>query len=169
MARRMEHRTEFGHPAARAYAALTDEGAVRERLTQIGGRRSELVSYSSDDGTVTAVMRQGIDAEHLPGVVRKVAPDGVTIERTETWTGAQPDGSYRGTVRASVSGMPGSMEGTMSVADTGGGSQLLLDGQVKVGIPLVGGKIEGAIVDEIGKLLQAEGRFTNRWLESHQA
>lgn len=165
MARRIEVRTEYAHPVERVYAALTDETCVRERLASIGGRNSQLVSFSTDGGTTTAVMRQGIDAEHLPGVVRRVASNGVTIERTETW---RPDGRT-GTVEAAVSGFTGSLQGTTALTETAGGSELVLDGEVKVGIPLIGGKIEDVIVEQLGKLLRAEAKFTNRWLESHSA
>lgn len=165
MARRIEFRTAYGHPAERVMAALTDETFVRERLTQIGGRASELMSFTVDGGAMTAVMRQGIDAEHLPGVVRRVAPNGVTIERTETWHA----GTLRGTVDAEVRGFTGRLNATASLGDTPAGSELVIDGEVKVGVPLVGGRIEAVVAEELERLFQAEGKFTNRWLESHQA
>lgn len=166
MARPIEHRSEFGFPAERVHAAFTDEAFLRERLAGIGGERSELVSLTVDGDTARAVMRQGIDAEVLPGTVRRVAPNGVLIERTETWS-VESNGRYRGAVDATVSGMPGSLTATTSLADTPAGSELVVDGSVKVSIPLVGGKIESVIAEQLGQLLRAEARFTTRWLESH--
>ncbi|HEY3262208.1 MAG TPA: DUF2505 domain-containing protein [Pseudonocardiaceae bacterium] len=172
MARRIEHRSEFAYPAERVYAALTNEAFLRERLSEIGGRRSELVSFTADDGTTTAKMRQSIDAEHLPAMVRRVTSDGVIIDRTETWTApADQDGEgwYAGTVEAKVSGFGGTLRGTTALADAEGadadGSVLSLDGEVRVDLPLVGGRIEGVVADELGRLLRAEARFTDRWLE----
>ncbi len=166
MARPIEHRAEFAFPAERVFAAFTDETFLRARLAKIGGRDSELVSYGVDgDGTVRVVMRQGIDAELLPSVVKRITPNGVVIERTETWRSGAP---YRGTIAASVSGMPGSLDGGTTLANTAAGSALALDAKVKVSIPLVGGKIESVIAEHLDQLLRAEARFTTRWLERAQ-
>lgn len=165
MGRRIDHRAEFAHPADRVYAALTDEDCLRARLAKVGGDRSELVSFIRDDasGSVTAVMRQTIAPEYLPSVVKRITPGGVTIERTEMWE----DGRHGGTVNAAVSGMPGSLKGTTAVSGKGTGAELVLNGEVSVSIPLVGGKIEAVIVEQLGRLLKIEARFTNRWLESN--
>jgi hypothetical protein len=186
MARRIEHHSQYGYPAERVYAALTDEDCLRERLSQVGGRRSELVSFTTSGGTTKAVMRQSIDAEHLPLVVRRITPRGVTIERVETWdsplagsTGEdgenRANGRYGGTIEAWVSGFSGSLRGTATLSDGAGtagssaGSVLVVDGEVKVGIPLVGGRIEAVVADQLGQLLNAEARFTNHWLGEHPA
>ena len=39
--------------------------------------------------------------------------------------------------------------------------------EVKVGIPLIGGKFEGVIAEQVGKLLAAESEFTGKWLAEH--
>lgn len=165
MPRPIEHRADFAYPAARVHAVLTDEEFVRARLAKIGGRSSELVSIDVTGPTSRVVLRQGIDAEHLPSIVKRVTSGGVTIERVETWTLA--GGAYTGTVDASVSGVSGSLQGRTELADAGTSSQLVLVGQVKVGIPLVGGKIEAVIAEQLAKLLSAEDRFTVKWLETH--
>lgn len=183
MARRIEHHSQYDYPAERVYKALTDEGCLRERLTQVGGRHAELVSFTSAGGRTKAVMHQSIDAEHLPSIVRRITPDGLTIERVETWNSPlighssedSGNGHYGGTVEAAVRGFSGSIRGTTALcdgSDTAGsdtGSVLVLDGEVKVGIPLVGGRIEAVVVDHLGKLLTAEARFTDRWLDEHPA
>jgi hypothetical protein len=166
MPRRIEHRAEFDHPVERVHAVLTDEGFLRERLAAVGGRRSELVSFTGGGTGTRAVSRQHIEPDHLPGAVRRIAPGGVTIDRTETWGGGQGP-HYRGTVEASVHGFTGSLHGRTELRDAGS-TQLLLDGTVKVGIPLVGGAIEATIVEQLGRLLELEAGFTARWLETHR-
>jgi hypothetical protein len=181
MPRRIEHRAEFDHPVDRVHAVLTDEGFLRERLAAVGGRHSELVSFSGGGTSGTssasgtrAVSRQRIGAEHLPAAVRRIAPGGVTINRTETWDGR--DGArYWGTVEASVQGFTGSLQGGTQLRNgagpggTPGRAVLLLDGTVKVAIPLVGGAIEATVVEQLGRLLQLEAEFTARWLETSRA
>lgn len=162
MARRIEHRAEYGFPAELVYAALIDETYLRQRLARIGGRRSELVSHTVADEAVEAVMRQAIDPEHLPSVVKRITPNGVVIVRTESW---RWDTQYRGRIAAAVDGMPGTFDGTMSLVDTAAGSAISLGATVSVSIPLVGGKIESAIADQLRQLLEAEARFTTSWLQ----
>lgn len=165
MPRAIEQRASFDHPADRVLAALVDQEFLRERLAWIGGSRSELVSHDADGQTVRTVMRQEIDAQHLPGVVRRVAPNGVVVERTEIWRidAANP---YQGTISAAVGGMPGSLQAASTLRDAGGQSELAYRGSVKIGLPLIGGKVEEVIAGELGRLLAAEATFTNRWLES---
>jgi hypothetical protein len=67
-----------------------------------------------------------------------------------------------------VKDAPGSIGGALALADLGGpgsaGSQLSIDGQAKVDVPLIGGKIEAAIAEQVLKLMEREARFTAEWL-----
>lgn len=145
------------------HAALISESYLRERLAHLGGQRSELLSHTVTTSGARMVMRQGIDGQHLPSTVKRIAPDGVQIERTESWSAAAP---YLGTIGASVQGMPGSLTGTSRLTDRAGGSELVLLAEVRVNIPLVGGKVETVIVEQLSKLLAAEAEFTSSWLGS---
>ena len=164
MPRPIEHRTSSTHPAARVFATLTDEAFLRARLADIGGKNSELTSFSRDGGTTRYRLRQTVDAQHIPSVARAVIRGDLVIERTESW--AASGGQYDGTIEASVPGTPASVRAVTSLLDRAEGSELLLTGTVKVGVPIVGGKLESLIVEQLIDLLRAEGRFTQRWLDS---
>jgi hypothetical protein len=167
MSRPIEHRTASTYPAARVYAALTDEEFLRSRLKRLGGKRSELTSFSNAGDATSYSLRQTVDAEHIPSVARTVIRGDLVIERAESWT--SNDGEYGGTVEASVPGTPGSVRAVTSLLDTPNGSELVLTGTVKVGVPLVGGKLEDMIVGQLTDLLRAEGQFTQGWLETRDA
>jgi hypothetical protein len=47
------------------------------------------------------------------------------------------------------------------------GGELVITAEVRVGIPLVGGKLEGVIAEQVGKLLAAESEFAGKWLAEH--
>jgi hypothetical protein len=167
MARSIEHRSSFSFPAEQVYATVTDEDYLRQRLSEIGGVDSELVSRTADNGTVRIVMRQGIDPDDLPGIVKRVVPDGVLIERSESWTAEGGGPPYTATMEASVRGIKGTVSGTTKIADSGQGSEQTTTGEVDIDIPLVGGKIESVIAEQLRELLEVEAQFTKRWLESH--
>jgi hypothetical protein len=67
-------------------------------------------------------------------------------------------------VKARVDSAPGGISGTLRIGERDGASEFVLDGSVKVDIPLVGGKIEEAIAEQVVRLLGREGRFTAKWL-----
>ncbi|GLZ38245.1 DUF2505 domain-containing protein [Actinokineospora sp. NBRC 105648] len=157
MASRIEHRAEFTAPAATVHARLVDRAFLEERLRVLGGKDAALVSYTETGGAVEYRLRQGIDAARLPSIVRSLVKGDLVVERTETW---RPDGdAFAGTTAASVAGVPGEIKGTYRLADAAGGSALRTDAEVKVRVPLIGGKIESVIAEQVRRLLASEAEF----------
>lgn len=60
--------------------------------------------------------------------------------------------------------MPGRLEGSFTVLGNGSGSRTTLTGEVKVSIPLLGGKLEKLIAEQVAVLLDKESEFTSEWL-----
>ncbi|SDC93369.1 DUF2505 domain-containing protein [Actinokineospora iranica] len=165
MPSRIEHRAEFTAPASRVHAALVDRAFLDERLRVLGGKGAELTAYETTGDGVSYSLRQGLEASRLPSVVRTVAKGDLVVERTETWS---PDGSrFEGTTTAAVAGMPGEIKGRFRLTDTPTGSEWRTDAEVKVKIPLIGGKIESVIAEQVRKLLASEAEFAATWLADH--
>jgi hypothetical protein len=76
------------------------------------------------------------------------------------------DGGYTTDFDVMIKNAPASLKGTMTLAaaETAGTSTLTVDGQAAVPIPLFGSKIEGVIVEQVGKLLEAEEAYTQKAL-----
>ncbi|MBP2339558.1 DUF2505 domain-containing protein [Saccharothrix coeruleofusca] len=163
MARRIEHLTTSSWPARDVFAALVDEDYLRERLEVLGGKDAALEAYTSAGGTTSYQLRQGLSAEQLPSMARGVLGGDLVIHRAEAWTEA----GRTGTAEVTIDGVPGRLDGTLTVADRGEGCALTLTGQIKVSIPLVGGKIEAMIAEQVVKLLDRENEFTSAWLARH--
>ncbi len=165
MASRIEHRAGFTEPAATVHASLIDRAFLAERLRVLGGKGAELISYDSSGSEVTFRLRQGLDAAHMPSVVRTVVKGDLVVERTESW---RSDGqAFTGTTTASVAGLPGDIRGRFRLADTAAGSEWHTDAEVKVKVPLVGGKIEKVVAEQVRKLLVSEAEFAAGWLAEH--
>ncbi|GLZ36275.1 hypothetical protein Lesp02_84620 [Lentzea sp. NBRC 105346] len=160
MARRIEHHTTSPHSAEAVFGAMVDESYLRDRLAEIGGNNAELVTYSSGGGKTTYQLKQGVPAEHLPSLVKSVLGGDLVIHRTEAWTEA----GHTGTVEVTIHGVPGRLDGTFTLTGNGSGSKLTLQGQVKVSIPLMGGKLEGLVAEQVIELLDKESEFTAEWL-----
>lgn len=169
MARRIEHRTRSASDAKTVYAAVVDADYLNQRLAALGGTNAALFDYKKADGTASYRLRHGVAAQDLPAAIRPLLGGDLKIDRVESWR-AEPDGTYSGTVRVTIPGMPGDLTGTMKLNDVqGGGSQVLVTGTVSIPIPLFGGKVEESVADQLGKLLDAEQKFTENWLREHSS
>lgn len=155
----MEHRARFATPADTVHATITDPAFLADRLEALGGKDAAVVDRTESAGSVTYQLRQGLAAEHLPAAVRTLLKGDLVVHRTETW---RPDRT--GTVKATVQGVPGEINGTMRLSDVDGGTEWTTSLEVRVSIPLVGGKIEKSIGEQVVKLLANEAAFTEKWL-----
>ena len=79
--------------------------------------------------------------------------------QSETWATKQ-----RGDVHVTIPGKPGEMKGTASLAEDSAGTTETVSLDVKVSIPIVGGKLEGLIADMLSKALRAEHKVGRDWL-----
>ncbi|MDL5155272.1 DUF2505 domain-containing protein [Actinomycetospora termitidis] len=154
MARPIQHSAVFPHPVDTVVGALTDDAYLNARLAELGGKDAALVSHEGD----RIVLRQGVPVEFLPSVVRRFTGDDLILDRTETWNGPHAD------VAVDVRGLPGSITGTQQVVPDGEGSRLTVDASTTVPVPMVGGKIEGVVAEQVGELLRWEADFLTRWL-----
>ncbi|MET0235276.1 MAG: DUF2505 domain-containing protein [Kibdelosporangium sp.] len=159
MPSRMEHRARFATPAEAVHAAIIDPAFVADRLAALGGTDAAVEGRTESAGAVTYRLRQGLAAEHLPSTVRTLLKGDLVVHRTETW---QPDRT--GTVQASVQGVPGEITGRMRLSDVDGGSEWLTSLAVRVSVPLIGGKLEKSIGEQVVRLLANEAAFTEKWL-----
>jgi hypothetical protein len=166
MGRRIPHSSSYPQPVDQVHRGLTSEQYWRDRLVEVGGAGAALGHVTVGAGTVDVEMTQSVPAEHLPAIVTKVRPGDLVITRTETW-GPLTGGRSAGTFTARVEGVPATLTGTMTLAADGAGSRLALDGKVEVKLPLIGGRIESAIADQVSELLDNENEFTARWLREH--
>ena len=87
------------------------------------------------------VIDQFQSVKGLPSFATKIVGDEAHIVQRESWTGTRAD------IEVTISGKPGEMKGTAVVVESGGVTTETVDLTVKVGIPLVGGKIEGLLSD----------------------
>lgn len=152
----------YDAPAADVYDKFADRAFVDGRLQAAGGIDPEITELAVDgegaDRTIKVVTTQAIPASALPSMVSSMLPGDPLIIRTENWR-ADGDG-YVADFDVVIKNAPATLKGTMTLAQAGAGSTLTIDGQASVPIPLFGGKIEGVIVEQVSKLLNAEEAYT---------
>ena len=167
MARSIDYRSTLAYPAEKVFAAMTNKEYLEARLREIGGPGSALLDHEATPESARYELKQGLAEQDLPPIVGKVMNGDLAIIRTETLNRTQP-GRYSGDVDVAIPGAPASASGSMALADEGSGSLFEVHADVTVKVPLVGGKIEEIVADQVRRLLEAETEFTVRWLGSHQ-
>jgi hypothetical protein len=164
MSRQIDFRSVSPHPADEVYATMVDPDYLRARLQRIGGPGAALLEHSADVQGARYRLRLGLDTKDLPSVVRSVLPGDLVIERTERWS-RQDSGRYLAEVDVMIHGAPASATGGMRLRDLpDGGSELNVRADARVSVPLIGGKIEGVVAEQVQRLLAAETAFTQEWL-----
>ena len=158
MAKRLTHDLVYDAPAD-AVAAMLADPAFREEVCDYQRvlRRTVTVERSGDGMEV--LIDQVQSASGIPAFATKFVGEEINIVQRETW--ATMDASQ---IHVTIPGKPGEMKGTGRLDDSGGPTvqQVALD--IRVGIPLVGGKIEGLISDLLLKALKAENKVGRDYL-----
>lgn len=158
MSRRLVHDLTYDAPLAAVAAMLTDPAFRREVCDYQRVLRHEVSVEADDDGTRVRI-DQVQAARGIPSYARKFVGDEINIVQEETWS--TPD---EGAIRMTIPGKPGEMAGTARLSESGGVTTENVDLTIKVGIPLVGGRIEGLVSDLLLKALKAENHVGRDYL-----
>ena len=150
---------EYPAPAADVLALLLDP-AFREAVCASQEAEDHTVSVSASAPPATVEVRQKQDTSGVPGAARKVVGDSVETIQREEWESAE-----RARLEVSIPGKPGHLRGRIDLVDNGDGTSTeTFDAEVKVNVPLVGGKLEQLIGKVLGSALRRERETGLRWL-----
>jgi hypothetical protein len=134
--------------------------AFREAVCTAQDALSHRVAVSSSTPPASVEVTQRLDTSEAPGAARKVIGDSVETVQHEEWTSADA-----AKLDISIPGKPGHLRGRITLVDNGDGTSTeRFDAEVKVNIPLVGGKLEGLIGKILGSGLRRERETGLRWL-----
>lgn len=157
-AMRFQHTSTYDAPAAEVYAMLTDP-AWRERVGAAQGVVSSTVTITPDGDGCRIVIDQEQNTAGLPAIAKKIAGETTRAVVTEVW--ASPT---RGTIEIVAPGKPTKAVGTVTLESDGGTTRHVTDLEVTVKVPLVGGKLEQVMADQIGTGLVTEQAVGTAWL-----
>ncbi|MGO9035309.1 DUF2505 domain-containing protein [Mycobacterium sp.] len=170
MPRSFDMSTDYGVTVEEVLRAFSDEEYWLARLADSGADDTTLDSMqlggpSGTDGSIDVITTQVLRSDRLPGLITQFHRGDLRIRREEKWEPVT-NGSATATITGSILDAPASLTGTAvlePVAETGG-ARMKLRATVEVRIPLVGGKLEDFIGNQLVELLIAEQRFTTTWI-----
>ena len=159
---RFQHTTTYDAPAAEVFAMLTDP-AWREKVGAAQNVVSSTVTVTPDgpDGAgCRVVIDQVQNTAGLPAIAKKIAA--TPPVRSSPRSGRPPT---TGTIEILAPGKPTKATGTVSLVSDGSSTRHVTDLEVTVKVPLVGGKLEKLMADNIGQGLEIEQTVGAAWLE----
>jgi hypothetical protein len=160
MTKRLTHDLTYDAPLAEVAAMLADP-AFREEVCDYQRvlRKTVTLTGDAEAGTLEVTIDQVQAADGIPSFARKFVGDEINIVQTERWSSPA-----EGDIQVTIPGKPGDMSGTARLRESGGTTTESVVMDIKVGIPLVGGKIEGLISDLLLKALRAENKVGRAYL-----
>ena len=146
---------ESGGDVDTVYGLLTSEQWVATKAERFGDGALLKEHQPRPDGGIRLTVSRELPAG-VPGFLERFLPKDGRVLETFDWAPAAGDGTRRGTWKADIPGAPAKLGGTMRLEPTPGGSRYTIEGDVKVSVPLVGGKAEAFIAEMVSKLAAKE-------------
>jgi Protein of unknown function (DUF2505) len=150
MSTRLSYDLTYDAPLTAVGEMLMDP-SFRERVCEAIGAIRKQVSVGPDGGGMKVVIDMVQEAQGIPGFARKFVGDEIQLVQTEQWSDLE-----NARVEVTIPGKPGQMTGTVTMREEGGTTTETVQMEIRVNIPLVGGRIESLIADLLRKALRAE-------------
>lgn len=155
---KFHHELDYDASPGDVRAMLADT-AFRELVCQEQRITGCTVSIEVAGSQMTVVIDTTRPVDGIPGFARKIVGDTIQIVQSEDWSGAT-----EAVLEVSIPGKPGRLQGSITLVEAGPGSVQTVTGDLRVAIPIVGGKLEGLVGDLLAAALRVEHRVGRRWL-----
>jgi hypothetical protein len=155
---KFRHELSYDASPAEVFEMLADP-AFREKVGQALDVVSDDITLERDgDGfrlTNDQVQRTG----GLPAFAQKIAGETTRVIQTEEWSSPTS-----GTLRIDAPGKPTTMAGTIELVPDGTGTVEVVELEIKAKVPLVGGKLEKLMAEQVRDGMDTEHEVGQGWL-----
>jgi hypothetical protein len=155
---KFRHEVRYQASAADVYAMLADP-AFRQRSADAMGVVSADVSITPTGDGMSVTIDQVQRTEGIPGFAKKFAGETTRAVQREEWTSPT-----EATIRIETPGKPTTIAGTLRLTESGGITTETMEADVKVKVPLIGGKLESLMGDLVAKGMDKEHTAGSAWL-----
>jgi hypothetical protein len=160
---KLRHEISYDAPLADVYAMLADPAFRKASADAMGVISADVAITRTSEG-MRVVIDQVQPTEGVPGFARKFAGETTRAVQTEVW-----DSPTGGSIAIETPGKPTSIKGTLALAESGGRTTETLDVEVKVKVPLIGGKLESLMAELVAAGMDKEQGAGEAWLRGERA
>jgi Protein of unknown function (DUF2505) len=156
----LSHTHRYSASAAQVQQMLTDR-AFRERVCERQHALSHDVTVTGSGAGAEVVVRQTQAMAGAPAIATKLTGDTVTLEQREGWRSPTT-----AELAISLPGKPVELrDGRITLTDRpDGGCDQVVSGDLRVKVPLVGGKLESMLSDILRAAMRRQGEVGDAWL-----
>jgi len=154
---KFEHTSTYQASTDEVYAMLTDP-AFREKVCSYVKAPDFNVEVTAGTPLVVEVTQEQ-PVRNVPAFATKVVGDSVVIRQVETWVNAT-----EAELDLTIPGKPGQLQGSINLIESNGVTRYAIDGELKVRVPLIGGKLESVVEELLKAFLVAEAEVGAAWL-----
>ena len=158
----LRHEIVYDAPLADVFAMLSDP-MFRQAAAEATGVISAEVDITPSGEGISVRIDQVQPTEGVPGFAKRFAGETTRAVQTEEWS--SPAG---GTISIETPGKPTSINGTLSLTESGGRTTETLEAEVKVKVPLIGGKLESLMADLVAAGMDKEQTAGAAWLQGER-
>lgn len=155
---KFRHELSYDAPPAAVFAMLCDP-AFREKVAAAQDVVSADITLTPKDSGFDLVSDQVQKTAGLPAIAKKITGDTTHAVLTEHWADERG-----GSLEIAVPGKPTSAKGTIALIEAGSGTSELIELEIKVKVPLIGGKLESVMADTIRHGIEVEQGVGTAWL-----
>ncbi|CAN5365294.1 DUF2505 domain-containing protein [soil metagenome] len=155
---KFRHELTYAATPDEVFAMLSDQ-AFREKVAAAQEVVSVQISLTPRGSGFELTNDQVQNTAGLPAIAKKIAGDTTRAVITESWSG--PTG---GSLEITAPGKPTSAKGTITLSTTATGTSEVVELDVKVKVPLIGGKLEALMADQIKSGIEVEQTVGAAWL-----
>ncbi len=161
---RMTHTVAFPSPPAVIASAMLDERYLATHC-RLSGALDYSVSASGSPRTGGETRtRRVLPTDRVPDFARRLTGDTLVIVEVVGWWAASVSSEHAGTVELRLDGAPVRFRGEIHLAPAGEGTRAQVSGTVTARVPLVGGRIERALLPAIRAGFDVQPRAVAEWL-----
>lgn len=146
------------------WAMICSQDYWQQKYESMGATDIRFDQFDAGDTALTVTSQRAVPAD-LPGFAKKIIGETNHVTQTERWT--RSGDSAHCDITIHVKNLPGGTTGTMVMNATPTGTVWDADFDIKIGVPLLGGKLEQLMHEETTSNFKQEKAFNDTWLASH--
>ena len=158
---KFRHELSYDAPPERVFEMLADPEFRRAACAAMEVISAD-VQLERDGQGFTLVIDQLQNTQDLPGFARTFAGESTQAIQREVWRSQES-----GDLSIESPGKPTSARGTIRLEPSGGGTTEVVELELKVKVPLIGGKLEKLMAEKVASGMDVEHGVGTTWLKEH--